>query len=52
MIELRVRLFYDLHKNKWFHLLNLSLEVIKTTDTSQKIMLSRFATPLFQLNTF
>ena len=40
-MENRVRRFYDLHNNKWFHIMNLSLEIIKTEDKTQKIMLMR-----------
>jgi len=31
-MEERITLFYTLHNNKWFHIMNYTLEVIKTTD--------------------
>jgi hypothetical protein len=50
-MENRVRRFYELHNNKWFHIMNLSLEIIKTEDKTQKIMLMRYGSCFF-INTF
>lgn len=46
-MEQRVRRFYDLHQNKWFHVMNLSLEIIKTADLGQKQMLALFGADFF-----
>ena len=48
-IEKRVKLFYELHNNKWFHRMNLSLEIIKMSDKSQKVMLARYGYCFFYL---
>ena len=48
-MENRVRRFYELHNNKWFHIMNLSLEIIKTEDKTQKIMLMRYGHWFFHL---
>jgi hypothetical protein len=48
-MENRVRRFYELHNNKWFHIMNLSLEIIKTEDKTQKIMLMRYGHWFFDL---
>ena len=31
-MEERVHMFYKLHNNKWFHIFNFTLEVIKMTN--------------------
>jgi hypothetical protein len=46
-MENRVKRFYDLHQNKWFHVMNLSLEIIKTADVAQKHMLSMYGAMFF-----
>jgi len=46
-MEQRVRRFYDLHQNKWFHIMNLSLEIIKTADVDQKYMLRMYGAMFF-----
>jgi hypothetical protein len=46
-METRVRLFYDLHNNKWFHIMNLCLEIIKTEDKKQKYMLMKYGSGFF-----
>jgi hypothetical protein len=46
-MENRVIRFYELHKNKWFHIMNLSLEIIKTNDTTQKYVLMKYGHYLF-----
>lgn len=48
-MENRVNLFYELHNNKWFHILNLSLDIIKSSDQDHKKMLMRFG-PCFYYN--
>jgi len=32
LMEERVHMFYKLHNNKWFHIFNFTLEVIKMTN--------------------
>lgn len=46
-MEYRVIRFYELHKNKWFHIMNLSLEIIKTADIKQKYVLAKYGRYLF-----
>ena len=46
-MEQRVRLFYELHRNKWFHLMNHSLEIIKTLDRKQKVMIRKYGSCFF-----
>jgi len=46
-MENRVFRFYELHNNKWFHIMNLSLEIIKTTDKAQKYMLMKYGSCFF-----
>lgn len=46
-MENRVFRFYELHKNKWFHIMNLSLEIIKKDDIKQKYMLAKYGRYLF-----
>lgn len=46
-MESRVIRFYELHKNKWFHIMNLSLEIIKTDDKQQRYMLMKHGSFLF-----
>lgn len=48
-MEERVRMFYDLHNNKWFHILNHTLEVIKA-DTTQRAMLIAYGGCFFGVN--
>jgi hypothetical protein len=48
-IENRVIRFYKLHTNKWFHILNLSLEIIKTIDKKQRYMLMKYGSCLFYM---
>ena len=49
-MERRVLRFYELHKNKWFHVMNLTLEIIKTKDKSQRYMLANYGHDFFFLN--
>jgi len=46
-MENRVTRFYELHKNKWFHIMNLSLEIIKTDDKKQRYMLMKYGSCFF-----
>lgn len=48
-MEHRVRRFYELHCNKWFHTMNVSLEIIRTQDTKQKYMLMKYGYVFFNL---
>jgi len=41
--------FYELHNNKWFHIMNVSLEIIKTEDKNQKYMLMMYGKYFFEL---
>jgi hypothetical protein len=50
MIENRVIRFYELHKNKWFHVMNLTLEIIKIKDKHQRFMLAKYGQDFFFLN--
>jgi len=40
-MEQRVKRFFDLHNNKWFHIMNLSLAVI-LADKRQKYMITKY----------
>lgn len=42
LIENRVLRFYELHNNIWFHRMNLSLDIIRTSDKKQKYMLMKY----------
>jgi len=46
-MEFRVKRFYELHNNKWFHIMNLCLEIIKTRDPAQKYMLEKYGSCFF-----
>jgi hypothetical protein len=46
-MENRVKRFYELHNNKWFHVMNLTLEIIKTHDMKQKAMLAKYGAGFF-----
>jgi hypothetical protein len=48
-MENRVTRFYELHKNKWFHIMNLSLEMIKTHDIHQRRMLMNYGFVFFNI---
>jgi hypothetical protein len=47
MIENRVVRFYELHINKWFHIMNLTLEIIKTKDKLQRYMIAKYGQDFF-----
>jgi hypothetical protein len=49
-MENRVVRFYELHNNKWFHIMNLSLEIIKTYDKKERWMLMKYGHYLFYTN--
>jgi len=46
-MENRVRLFYELHQNKWFHIMNWTLEVIKTP-VNERRMLMKYGGEFFK----
>lgn len=50
-MENRVSRFYDLHNNKWFHIMNVCLEIIKIEDKTQRIMLTKYGHHFFFLHT-
>jgi hypothetical protein len=50
-MERRVLRFYELHNNKWFHIMNLTLEIIKTKDKHQRYMLAKYGHDFFFLTT-
>ena len=41
-MENRVNRFYELHNNKWFHIMNLSLDMLKINDKNERYMLMRY----------
>jgi len=47
LMENRIRRFQDLHNNKWFHVMNLTVEIIKTSDKRQKVMLAKWGAGFF-----
>jgi len=47
LMENRIRRFQDLHNNKWFYVMNLSLEIIKTSDKRQKAALAKWGACFF-----
>lgn len=48
-MEHRVRRFYELHNNKWFHIMNVSLEIIRTEDKQQKYRIMKYGYVFFNL---
>jgi hypothetical protein len=46
-MENRVLRFYQLHKNKWFHVMNWSLEIIKINDPRQRRMVEKYGGAFF-----
>jgi hypothetical protein len=46
-IQKRLDLFYELNNNKWFHIMNWTLEIIKTKDRTQKCMLAKYGSEFF-----
>lgn len=48
-MEARVSLFYTLHNNKWFHIMNHVLEVIKTSDPKERNLLIKYGACFFDL---
>ena len=48
-MENRTFRFYELHNNNWFHIFNLSLEIIKTVDKKQRDMLMKYGPSLFYI---
>ena len=45
-MEERVQTFYELHNNKWFHIMNHTLEVIKT-DVKERAMIIKYGSCFF-----
>jgi hypothetical protein len=41
-IEQRIKTFQGLHNNKWFHIMNWSLDIIKTYDKQQRYILTKY----------
>ena len=41
-MEYRVQRFYELHNNKWFHIMNYILDIIKTEDIKEKYKLMKY----------
>jgi hypothetical protein len=41
-MENRVKRFHDLHNNKWFHIMNHIIDIIRTSDKHQKYMLIKY----------
>jgi hypothetical protein len=48
-MENRVARFYELHNNRWFHIMNLTLEIIKTKDKVQRYMLANYGQDFFYM---
>jgi len=46
-MENRVFRFHNLHQNKWFHIMNWSLEIIKIGDKRQQYMLMKYGSGFF-----
>jgi hypothetical protein len=46
-MENRTLRFYELHNNKWFNIMNLVLEIIKTKDKKERYMLIKYGQSLF-----
>ena len=48
-MENRVLRFYELHNNKWFHIMNWSLDMIKTYNRKEKYMLAKYGSCFYSL---
>jgi len=48
-MENRVARFYELHNNKWFHVMNLTLEIIRTKDKRELYMLKQYGHYFFYM---
>ncbi len=46
-MENRVLRFYELHNNKWFHIMNWSLDVIKTQGKKDRCLLIKYGSCLY-----
>jgi hypothetical protein len=42
-MEARVRRFQDLHANKWFHIMNWTLDVLLSRNKHEKYMLINYS---------
>jgi hypothetical protein len=41
-IEYRIKLFQDLHNNKWFHIMNYNLDVLKSLNRKDNCILIKY----------
>ena len=42
-VEYRIKQFYELHNNKWFHIMNWSLDIIKlSSNYKERFMLTNY----------
>jgi hypothetical protein len=48
-MENRVLRFYELHNNKWFHIMNWTLDMIKTSNPKEKYMLAKYGSCFYSL---
>jgi hypothetical protein len=39
MIEYRIKLFQELHNNKWFYIMNWNLDIIRTVNLKDRFVL-------------
>jgi hypothetical protein len=46
-MEQRVQRFQELHNNKWFHIMNYILDIIKCTDIREKRMLVKYGSCMY-----
>ena len=42
LIEYRIKLFQDLHNNKWFHIMNYNLDVLKSLNRKDNCILIKY----------
>ena len=48
-MENRILRFYELHNNKWFHIMNWTLDMIKTSNPKEKYMLAKYGSCFYSL---
>lgn len=48
-IEHRIKLFYELHKNKWFHVMNFVITEMLIEDKKERFMHSKYAFVFYKL---
>lgn len=46
-IDHRIERFRDLHNNKWFHIMNWILDVMRTTDRKQKYTVAKYGSVFY-----